>query len=54
VSLQKQDQAAMSKKDDILQAATRLLAAKGYKEASMAELAKTTGVAQGTIFLPFQ
>jgi AcrR family transcriptional regulator len=44
----------MSKKDDILQAATRLLAAKGYKEASMAELAKTTGVAQGTIFLPFQ
>lgn len=40
----------MSKKEDILQAATRLLAAKGYKEASMAELAKITGVAQGTIF----
>ncbi len=44
---------AMSKKDDILQAATRLLAAKGYKEASMAELAKATGVAQGTIFYHF-
>ena len=40
----------MSKKDEILQAATRLLAARGYKEASMAELAKLTGVAQGTIF----
>ncbi len=40
----------MSKKDEILQAATHLLAAKGYKEASMAELAKLTGVAQGTIF----
>jgi AcrR family transcriptional regulator len=40
----------MSKKEEILQAATRLLAAKGYKEASMAELAKATGVAQGTIF----
>jgi AcrR family transcriptional regulator len=40
----------MSKKSDILQAATQLLAVKGYKEASMAELAKITGVAQGTIF----
>jgi len=40
----------MSKKEDILQAATRLLAVKGYKDASMAELAKITGVAQGTIF----
>jgi AcrR family transcriptional regulator len=40
----------MSKKADILHAATHLLAVKGYKEASMAELAKLTGVAQGTIF----
>ena len=40
----------MSKKEAILQAATKLLAIKGYKEASMAELAKITGVAQGTIF----
>jgi AcrR family transcriptional regulator len=40
----------MSKKKDILHAATKLLAIKGYKEASMAELAKITGVAQGTIF----
>lgn len=40
----------MSKKEDILQAATHLLAVKGYKDTSMAELAKATGVAQGTIF----
>ena len=40
----------MSRKEDILQSATHLLAVKGYKEASMAELAKITGVAQGTIF----
>jgi AcrR family transcriptional regulator len=40
----------MSKKAEILLAATHLLAAKGYKEASMAELAMITGVAQGTIF----
>lgn len=40
----------MSKKDDILHAATKLLAIKGYKDSSMAELAKITGVAQGTIF----
>ena len=40
----------MSKKEDILLAATRLLAIKGYKETSMAELAQLTGVAQGTIF----
>jgi AcrR family transcriptional regulator len=45
---------AMSKKSDILQAATRLLAAKGYKEASMAELARITGVAQGTIFYHYK
>jgi AcrR family transcriptional regulator len=44
----------MSKKAEILQAATRLLAAKGYKEASMAELAKATGVAQGTIFYHYK
>ena len=40
----------MSKKAAILRAATQLLAVKGYKDASMAELAKITGVAQGTIF----
>jgi AcrR family transcriptional regulator len=44
---------AMSKKDEILQEATRLFAAKGYGESSMAELAKITGVAQGTIFYHF-
>ncbi len=40
----------MSKKAEILRAATQLLAVKGYSEASMAELAKMTHVAQGTIF----
>jgi len=40
----------MSKKEEILHVATHLLAVKGYKDASMAELAKITGVAQGTIF----
>lgn len=39
-----------TRKENILHAATRLLAMRGYKEASMAELAKITGVAQGTIF----
>ena len=38
------------KKERILKAATKLFALKGYKDASMAELAKMTGVAQGTIF----
>lgn len=40
----------MSRKEDILQVATHLLAVKGYKDASVAELAKISGVAQGTIF----
>lgn len=44
----------MSKKDDILHAATHLLAVKGYKETSMAELAQITGVAQGTIFYHYK
>lgn len=40
----------MTKKTAILQCATRLFALKGYKETSMAELAKNVGIAQGTIF----
>ena len=43
----------MSRKALILNAATKLFAVKGYKETSMAELAKLTGVAQGTIFYHF-
>ncbi len=43
----------MSKKEEILHAATHLLAVKGFKEASVSELAKATGVAQGTIFYHF-
>lgn len=44
----------MSKKETILQAGTRLLALKGYKDASMAELAKICGIAQGTIFYHYK
>jgi len=43
----------MNKKDTILQAATHLFSQKGYKDASMAELASMTGVAQGTVFYHF-
>ena len=43
-----------SKKDTILEAAARLLARKGYKEASMSELAKICGIAQGTIFYHYK
>lgn len=44
----------MTRKKRILQAATHLLSIKGYKDASMAELAKLTGVAQGTIFYHYK
>lgn len=44
----------MSKKNEILRAATHLLAVKGYKEASVSELARLTDVAQGTIFYHYK
>lgn len=44
----------MSKKKAILLNATRLFSEKGYKETSMAELAKVTGSASGTIFYHFK
>ena len=44
----------MSKKEMILQAATRLFSEKGFKETSIAELSKTTGAAEGTIFYHFK
>jgi AcrR family transcriptional regulator len=40
----------MTKKVIILQCATKLFAVKGYKETSMAELAKIADIAHGTIF----
>ena len=43
----------MSKKKLILQTATRLFSEKGFKDTSMADLAKVTGAAQGTIFYHF-
>jgi AcrR family transcriptional regulator len=43
----------MTKKTAILEHATRLFALKGYKDASMAELARLVGIAQGTIFYHF-
>jgi len=42
-----------ARKEAILKAATNLFAEKGFTETSMAELAKVTGVAQGTIFYHF-
>jgi len=44
----------MSKREDILQTATRLFSEKGYRNAAIAELAKLTGVAEGTIFYHFK
>jgi AcrR family transcriptional regulator len=44
----------MSKKNAILLNATRLFSKKGYKETSMAEVAKITGSAGGTIFYHFK
>ena len=44
----------MSKKKDILDVATRLFSQRGFKETSMADLSKITGVAQGTIFYHFE
>jgi len=44
----------MTKKETILQAATSLFSDRGFKDASMAELCKMTGVAEGTIFYHFK
>ena len=44
----------MSKKDDILQTALHLFAEKGFKDTTMTELSKATGVAEGTIFYHFK
>jgi len=44
----------MKKKQAILETATRLFSLKGFKDTSMAELSKMTGVAQGTIFYHFK
>ncbi|MDD5206083.1 MAG: TetR/AcrR family transcriptional regulator [Desulfobacterales bacterium] len=42
-----------TRKEAILKAAANLFAERGFNETSMAELAKVTGVAQGTIFYHF-
>lgn len=44
----------MSKKENILRTAIRLFSEKGYRNTSVAELAKITGVAEGTIFYHFK
>jgi AcrR family transcriptional regulator len=44
----------MSKKQAILLNATKLFSQKGYKDTSMAEVAKITGSAGGTIFYHFK
>ena len=42
-----------TKKDAILNAATLLFSTKGFKDTHMAEIAKLTGAAEGTIFYHF-
>jgi AcrR family transcriptional regulator len=44
----------MSKKEEILEIATFLFANKGFKETSMVEVAKRSGVASATIFYHFK
>jgi AcrR family transcriptional regulator len=44
----------MSKKEAILEVATLLFSEKGFKDTSMAEVSKLTGVAGGTIFYHFK
>jgi AcrR family transcriptional regulator len=44
----------MSRKEAILAAGTMLFAEKGFKDTSVAELCKITGVAEGTIFYHFK
>lgn len=44
----------MSRKEKILEVAAKLFAVKGFKDASVSELAKLTGVAEGTIFYHFK
>jgi len=44
----------MSKKDNILKAATLLFATNGFKDTSMTEVAKMTGTASATIFYHFK
>jgi AcrR family transcriptional regulator len=44
----------LNRKKTIFHVATKLFAEKGYKETSMAEVARLTDVAQGTIFYHFK
>ncbi|MBF0481518.1 MAG: TetR/AcrR family transcriptional regulator [Desulfovibrionaceae bacterium] len=44
----------MSKRDDILDAATHLFAVKGYQDTSIADISRATGAADGTIFYHFK
>ena len=44
----------MKKREIILRVAMQLFARKGFKDTSMAELSKTTGAAEGTIFYHFK
>jgi AcrR family transcriptional regulator len=44
----------MTRKEIILQAASRLFSDKGYKETSISDLSKITRVAEGTIFYHFK
>lgn len=44
----------MTRKENILHVATKLFSEKGYRNTAISELAKITGVAEGTIFYHFK
>ncbi|MBN2061644.1 MAG: TetR/AcrR family transcriptional regulator [Deltaproteobacteria bacterium] len=44
----------MTKKEIILRVATKLFSEKGYRNTTVAELARLTGVAEGTVFYHFK
>jgi len=44
----------MSRKEDILNAATILFSQKGFRDTSSTELARATGVAEGTVFYHYK
>ena len=49
-----QDQAQMRKREQILKSATNLFTDHGYRKTSMEEVAKTAGVAKGTVYLYYR
>jgi len=53
-SAQPAGKASVTRKEAIIQAASRLFSEKGYKDTSVSEISAATGVAEGTIFYHFK